>query len=273
MPPLRLQRRLIQLRQLGAQLLIHPIQPERVDQESENRGRNAPQRDMQRLGLNAAGLQHKVVHEDDRAEGHEDIFAEEQPDVVGRGRHGAQTVAGALRQLAVAVFRCPFRHRRQQRPHHLRMPAQAGQPHRRGNLAHEQVYDQQTAGGGAFDLGDPRLRTLFQPVALQQADHRQRQQQDQRQVTGVEKALAELFQNDVQRHQRRQTGDDAGGDHHQHRVETQYKPDHDGGDANQWPEIHGLFHSLPSIFSNSFLLVMLCLALLLYCSALTRMPC
>ena len=48
-----------------------------MDQEGEDSGGNAPQGDMQRLGLDTAGFQHKVVHEDDRAEGHKNVFAKE----------------------------------------------------------------------------------------------------------------------------------------------------------------------------------------------------
>ncbi|MNE73512.1 hypothetical protein D3C80_1695300 [compost metagenome] len=101
------------------------------------------------------------MHEDDRAEGDKNIFAKEQPNVIRGGRHRPQAVARTLRQLAVTVFRCPFGHRCQQWAHHLRMPPQAGQPHGSGNFPHEQIDDQQAAGGGTFDLGDPRLRTLF----------------------------------------------------------------------------------------------------------------
>ncbi|MNT32829.1 hypothetical protein D3C72_1687300 [compost metagenome] len=100
------------------------------------------------------------------------------------------------------------------------MPTQAGQPHGGSNFTHEQIDDQQTSSGGAFDLGDPCLCTLFQTVAFQQTDHRQRQQQDQRQVTGIQEALTEFFQDHIQRHQCRQPGDNAGDNHHQHGVKA-----------------------------------------------------
>ncbi len=44
---------------------------------------------MQRFGLDPTGLQHKVVHKDDGAEGDENVFAKEQADVVRRRRHRA----------------------------------------------------------------------------------------------------------------------------------------------------------------------------------------
>ncbi len=62
---------------------------------------------MQRFCLDPTRLQHKVVHEDDRAEGDKNIFAEEQPDVIGRRRHRAQAVAYIARQRAKALFRRP----------------------------------------------------------------------------------------------------------------------------------------------------------------------
>ena len=175
---------------------------------------------MQRFCLDPTRLQHKVVHEDDRAEGDKNIFAEEQPDVIGRRRHRAQAVAYIARQRAKALFRRPLRHRRQQRAHHLRMSAEAGQPQSGGGFAHKQIDDQQTSGGRAMDLRDPRLRPLFQTMALQQPDHRQRQQQNKRQITGIQEALAQFLQNSGYWHMRRHAGDDPGDNHHQHRVKA-----------------------------------------------------
>ena len=116
------------------------------------------------------------------------------------------------------------------------MSAQAGEAHRRGHFTHEQIDDKQTTGGGAADLRDPRLRALFQTVPLQQANHRQRQQQNKRQVAGIKKSFSQLFQNGRDRHMRRQTRDDPGHNNHQYRVKTQNKSDHDRSNADQWPE-------------------------------------
>jgi hypothetical protein len=58
------------------------------------------------------------------------IFAEEQADVVGGCRHGADAVAHFLRQVGIAHFGRALRHRRNQRAHHVRMAADAGQAER-----------------------------------------------------------------------------------------------------------------------------------------------
>ena len=63
----------------------------------------------------------------DRAEGDEDVLAEEQPDVVGGRGQRAQLVADAIGQRAVAGLGGALGHRRDQRPHHLHVAAQAGQ--------------------------------------------------------------------------------------------------------------------------------------------------
>jgi hypothetical protein len=84
------------------------------------------------------------------------------------------------------------------------MTPQAGEPHRRRHFTHEQIDDKQTSGGGAADLRDPRLRALFQTMPLQQPNHRQRQQQNKRQVAGIKKSFSQLFQNGRDRHMRRQ---------------------------------------------------------------------
>lgn len=62
---------------------------------------------MQRLGLNAARLQHKVMHKDNRPEGNENIFPEEQAHVVGRRRHRAQTIAHLAGQGAEVFSAAP----------------------------------------------------------------------------------------------------------------------------------------------------------------------
>jgi len=98
--------------------------------------------------------------------------------------------------------------------------AETGQPHRRRGFADKQIDDQQTTGGGAVDLRDPRLRPLFQAVTLQQADNRQRDQQDKGQVAGIQEPFTQFFQNGGNRHMRRKAGDDPGDNDHQHRVKA-----------------------------------------------------
>ncbi|MNP66022.1 hypothetical protein D3C76_1616680 [compost metagenome] len=94
-------------------MLVQSPQAGRVDDKGADRRRNPPQGNVQRLGLNAPGLQHKVMHEDNRPEGDKDVFAEEQPDVVRRRRHRPQAIADRTRQLTVFFLCRTFRHRGQ----------------------------------------------------------------------------------------------------------------------------------------------------------------
>lgn len=67
-------------------------------------------------------------------------------------------MADALGQLAVACFGGAFgQSRGQQRAHHLRVAAQAGQANSGRELARRQVHDEQAARGGRLDGADPVL--------------------------------------------------------------------------------------------------------------------
>ena len=70
-------------------MTVEAPQAGRVDQEGAYRRWDPPQGNMQRLSLNAPRLQHKVMHKDNRPEGNEYIFPEEQANVIGRRRHRA----------------------------------------------------------------------------------------------------------------------------------------------------------------------------------------
>lgn len=56
-------------RQLAFKMLIQPPQASGVNDKGTDRRRDAPQGNVQRLGLNTARLKHKVMHKDDRAKG------------------------------------------------------------------------------------------------------------------------------------------------------------------------------------------------------------
>ncbi len=84
-------------------------------------------------------------------------------------------------------------------------------------------------------------------MPLQQADDCQRQQQDQRQIARIEKARAQFFQNIAQRHQRGKAGDEAGDNHHQHRIEAQQKADDDCRNAQKRPEVYHVVHVYPYV--------------------------
>ncbi|MNT25497.1 hypothetical protein D3C72_1610170 [compost metagenome] len=73
-------------------------------------------------------------------------------------------------------------------------------------------------------------------MALQQADHRQRQKNDQRQVARLDEAGADGRED---RHRAEAGGerrDDGRDDHDQHRIEAQDEPRNDHGHADQRPQ-------------------------------------
>ena len=177
------------------------------------------------------------LHQHDGAERDEHVFAEEQADIVGSRSHGADAVAHLFRQRWILQFGCGFRHRRDQRPHHRRVAAKAGQAERGGQLAHEQVEDQEAAGGGGADLGDRRLRVFFQAEAFKQSDGGQRQQQDHRQVAGLDEGGAERGQDGFDRHRGGHAGDAAGGDYHQHWMRAHDETEDDDCDARKGPQV------------------------------------
>ncbi len=115
------------------------------------------------------------------------------------------------------------------------MTAEAGQADRRRQLAHEQIDDQQTSGGGRLDAGDPDLRAFAQAVPFEQPDHRERQQDDEWNVAGLDEAGADRRENFLGRKVRRERGGDCRRGHDQHRIEPQQEADDDDGHANERP--------------------------------------
>jgi hypothetical protein len=117
------------------------------------------------------------------------------------------------------------------------MTAQAGQADGSGQLTRSQIDDQQAAGGRRLDGADPVLRMLAKAMALQQADHGQWQQDDQRQIARLDEAGPNGGQYLVQRKARRKGSAYGGHDDHQHGVKAQRKARNDDEHANQRPQV------------------------------------
>ena len=78
---------------------------------------------------------------------------------------------------------------------------------------------------------------LAQAMALQQANHGQRQQDDQRQIARLDEACANHGQHLVERKARRKSRADGGHDDHQHGVKAQRKAGNDDEHADQRPQV------------------------------------
>ena len=120
----------------------------------------------------------RLLDEHDRADGEEDVLAEEQADIVGRGGIGLHLSRLVLVELRHAASR--------PRPAPSARPAgrpsadgrRSSEADRRGDLAEEQIEDQQPAGRRACKPRITAARALLQAVALEQADHRQHDPDD-----------------------------------------------------------------------------------------------
>ncbi|MNY37137.1 hypothetical protein D3C86_1716740 [compost metagenome] len=73
-------------------------------------------------------------------------------------------------------------------------------------------------------------------MAFQQADHGQRQQDDQGQVAGLDETRADGGQDSLRSEARGKSRGDGGDDHHQHRIETQDEARDDDADPDQGPK-------------------------------------
>ena len=160
-------------------------------------------------------------------------------------------MADALGQLAVACFGGTFGHGGQQRAHHLRVAAQAGQANGSSELARRQVHNEQAACRGRLDGADPVLRMLAQAMALEQANHRQGQQDDERQVARLDEACADGSQDLVDGKPRRQGRAHGRDDHDQHGVKPQDKAHDDDGHPDEWPQIDVTKHVDPSLSTKT----------------------
>ena len=80
------------------------------------------------------------------------------------------------------------------------------------------------------------LRALAQAVPFQQTDHGERQQDDERDIAGLEEARTDSSEDAIQTGKcAAPAGDDRGGGHDQHRIEAQDEAHDDDGHAYQWP--------------------------------------
>jgi hypothetical protein len=127
------------------------------------------------------------------------------------------------------------------------MAAQAREAERGGHLARQQVHRQQTPRRGRADAGDARLRVFPEAEAFQQADRGQRQQQDQRQVAGLDERRAQRFEHVEHGQVRGPAGHPTGHDHDQHGVGAQQESGGDGRDAEQRPQVDGGVHDPPAV--------------------------
>ena len=163
-----------------------------MHREGGHRGRDRPQRHLQRLDAHAVLLE-EALDEQDRADGDEHVLAEEQPDVVGRRGVGAHEPPLRLAERAEPRLRGPLGHGRDERPHHLRVPAERGEAERGGDLAEREVGEEHAPRRGRPQPRDAPARVLAQPRALEQADGGEHQPHgrdvavlDERAAEGVE---------------------------------------------------------------------------------------
>ena len=110
------------------------------------------------LDVNAVLLE-EALDEQDRADGDEDVLAEEERDVVDR----RGVCADAIRACASAARRTSFSAAPSaigaiERPHHLRMPAERGEAERGGDLPDREVGEQHADVVAARNCRDERSR-------------------------------------------------------------------------------------------------------------------
>ena len=103
-----------------------------------------PDRERRRLDVNAVLIE-ESANEQDRADRDEDVFAEEESDVVHRGGVRADAIARRVATARRAILGRGFGHRRDERSHHLRMSAERREAERRGDLADDEVGEEEPA--------------------------------------------------------------------------------------------------------------------------------
>ena len=124
-----------------------------MDQEGADRGRYRPHRQLEGRQRDPEACE-RALDQQDRRDREENILAEEQPDIVGGRRHRFHMLRGVLVELAVLLLRGGDHHRRDERPHGLRMPRDRSQAERGEDLADREIDDQQPARGRAANAGD-----------------------------------------------------------------------------------------------------------------------
>ena len=173
-----------------------------------------------------AGLLHHALDEQDRSDGDEDVLAEEHTDVVGRCGVRANLLARGIVEIGNVAFRRTLRHRRNEWAHHLRMPAERYEAECGGDLAHCQIRQQHAPGGSALHARHHIARTLPEPGALEEADHRQHQPDD-RDVPTLGERAAKCGQRAHQTESAGKPGDKAGAGDDEQRIESECEPEDD----------------------------------------------
>ena len=191
-----------------------------------------------RLDVDPARVE-KAADQQNRADRDEDVFAEEESDVVCRGSVRAHVISHAIADLSESVFGGGFGHRRDERTHHLRMAAERREAERRGDLADREVREQQASRRRDVDACHQRSCALLEACALEHADDGQRKPHD-----GDRAAFDERFAeggNDLDGllsggESRRNGG--AGDD--EERIQSKGKADDDDQNANERKDGKGL---------------------------------
>src|SRR3954468_10474063 len=73
-----------------------------------------------------AALLEKAFDQENGADGNEDVFAEEESDIVDGSSVGANVESRLVRQRSMLLFSGRFGHGREKWPHHLRVTAEGG---------------------------------------------------------------------------------------------------------------------------------------------------
>src|SRR5262249_22681603 len=153
---------------LAPQPPVEAEEPRPVDEERHDRRRDRPDREAERVDL-VALLREEALHEEDRADGDEDVLAEEKPDVVGGGGVGADAPADLVGERAEAALGGGLGHRREERPHHLGMAAERGEAEGGGDLSDREIDEEDASRGGGADPRDELLGALAEAGALEGA--------------------------------------------------------------------------------------------------------
>src|SRR5262245_52634640 len=141
----------------GREPALEKIETRAMDERGRDRGWNCPHRKVERLDQYAVLLQ-EAAHEQDRADGDEDVFAEKVADVLRGTGLRADALARLGGQGTELRFRRGFRHRRDQRAHHLRLSAERDETECDCDLAREHVEREYTKRGHRLEARDEAAR-------------------------------------------------------------------------------------------------------------------
>ena len=142
---------------------VEQKQPRGMDDESGDCGGDCPDRQLQRRQEDIIAFEH-LLDQDDGADREEDVLTEEEADIVGGRGIGLHLVAGFLVQLA-PPFRRSHRHRRDERPHRLRMSCGGVQADGGDDLPIEQIEDEKSPGRRRLEAGNHSSGALLKAVA------------------------------------------------------------------------------------------------------------